>query len=203
MEYVPRKEVKFWTNLFDVMINNIRPYLKADGITFIFNLVGSAKRNLVIRHNNKGFDCDYQIYIMKNKKNLSAKEIKLKFISLIDKFKSEEFGNCEDKTRSIKLKYLDQDNSKIIFSYDVVIMRKNKDNMQIIHKTDELNNKYDFVSLKDYSKHNEYYKKITGYKMWNELRKLYYEQKIKQGDKKSFQILHECVMEILKNNNLI
>ena len=39
--------------------------------------------------------------------------------------------------------------------------------------------------------------------MWNELRKLYYEQKIKQCYKKSFQILHECVMEILKKNNLI
>ena len=198
MEYVPRKEVKFWRNLFVVMINNIRPYLKEDGITFTFNLVGSAKRNLVIRHHNKGFDCDYQIYIMKNKQNLSSKEIKLKFISLIDEFKSEEFEKCEDKTRSIKLKKIDSNESKIKFSYDIVIMRNDANGTKIIEKINDDNNRYQFVLLEDYSNHNEYYKKIKGYKMWNELRKLYYEQKIKQKDKKSFQILHECVMMVLK-----
>ena len=199
MEYVSKKEVKPWINKFNNLVTKIRPVLKEEGIKFTVNLVGSSKRNLVIRHHNKGFDCDFQIYIMQNKKCLSPKEIKLKFIEVIDSNKESIFDKCEDKTKSIKLKYKDVNNKKIIFSYDIVILRNFNEEIKIIKKIDEKKNIYDFVSVKDYSKHNEYFKKISGNKMCKDLRKMYYNKKIKNtNNKKSFQLLHECVIEILK-----
>ena len=203
MEYVSKKEVKPWINKFNNLVTKIRPVLKEEGIKFTVNLVGSSKRNLVIRHHNKGFDCDFQIYIMKNKKCLSPKEIKLKFIEVINNNKESIFDKCEDKTKSIKLKYKDVNNKKIIFSYDIVILRNFNDEIKIIKKIDERKNIYDFVSVKDYSKHNEYFKKICGNKMWKDLREMYYNKKINNtNSKKSFQLLHECVIEILKKYNI-
>ena len=203
MEYVSKKEVKPWINKFNNLINKIRPLLKEEGIKFTVNLVGSSKRNLVVRHHNKGFDCDFQIYIMQNKKYLSPKEIKLKFIEVINNNKESIFDKCEDKTKSIKLKYKDVNNKKIIFSYDIVILRNFNDEIKIIKKIDEKKNIYDFVSVKDYSKHNEYFKKIYGNKMWKDLREMYYNKKINNtNNKKSFQLLHECVIEILKKYNI-
>ena len=198
MEYVSKKEVKPWIKKFNNLITKIRPLLRKEGIKFTVNLVGSSKRNLVVRHHNKGFDCDFQIYIMQNKKCLSPKEIKLKFIEVINKNKESIFDKCEDKTKSIKLKYKDVNNQKNIFSYDIVILRILNGEIKIIKKINEKNNIYDFVLVKDYSKYNEYFKKIQGDKMWKDLRENYYNKKINnKSEKKSFQLLHECVIEIL------
>lgn len=200
MEYVTKKEVKPWRVKFDTLISKIRPILKERGITFNYNLVGSAKRNLVIRNHNKGFDCDYQIYVMKNKKNLSPKDIKLLFINLIDEYKSVEFDNCEDRTTSIKLKYKNINESKIIFSYDIVIM-KFEEEMKVIKKVDEENNIYKFEPVKDYSKYIEKIKLIKGNDLWNKLRELYYKEKNNnKNNKKSFQIFYECVINIIDNH---
>ena len=47
------------------------------------------------------------------------------------------------------------------------------------------------------------YKKIKG-KMWVELRKKYYDKKIKNNNEnlKSFQLLHMVVVEVLKDNGI-
>ena len=196
MEYVTKKEVKPWKVKFDELMSKIRPLLKEEGITFNYDLVGSAKRNLVIRNHNKGFDCDYQIYIIKNKNKLSPKNIKLLFVKLINIYKSNEFDNCEDRTTSIKLKYIDTNESKIIFSYDIVIM-KYEGKMKVIKKVDEEKNIYDFITIKDYSKYNELIKKIKGKVLWNRLRELYYNRKINnKNNAKSFQIFYECVIVV-------
>ena len=68
-EYVSKNEVKPYRKIFDKMMVDIRESVRKKGITFTYQLVGSAKRNLVVSHHNKGFDCDYQIVIRKNKNN--------------------------------------------------------------------------------------------------------------------------------------
>ena len=76
-EYVPKKEVRPYRVLFEKVFREIQKELKKEnGLTFEFRLVGSAKRNLIVRHHNKGFDCDYQLYLQNNKHGLSEKEIK-------------------------------------------------------------------------------------------------------------------------------
>ena len=199
MCYVTRREIKKYKIIFDNLMQNIRKEVKNEGITFTYNLVGSAKRNLVIRHHNKGFDCDYQIFIQMNKKNLGAKSIKKLFIDLINRYKNNDFDNCEDKTTAIKLKK--KENDKIIFSYDIVIMMVINDKYQVIRKTDD-NKTYKFEELMDMSKFNESYKKIQGQAMWESLREEYYKLKISNKTNKfSYQILHEAVNNVLKEFN--
>ena len=102
-EYVSKNEVKPYRQIFDEMIAKMRKEVKENGITFTYLLVGSAKRNLVVRHHNKGFDCDYQIFIQKNKNGMKPKEIKELFIGLFNKYKPSVFDYCEDSTSAITI----------------------------------------------------------------------------------------------------
>lgn len=82
--YVDSSEVRPFKEQFHNWMQSIHDEIKDCGVSFTYMLVGSAKRNLVIRHHNKGFDCDYQIRITKNKNNLKAKELKYLFINALD-----------------------------------------------------------------------------------------------------------------------
>lgn len=198
-KYVSKKTIKPYRDYFRQLMDKIRPSIKKEGISFTYKLVGSAKRNLVIEHHNKGFDCDYQIFISKNRCDLDAKAIKKLFIEKIDEYKSKEYHYCEDSTSAITLKKVNVDEAKIEFSYDIVILKEAKGNIFIIRRK---NDNYHFESLPDMKEHFINLKKIKGNEMWKKLRKIYYEKKMKhlnsKDDKKSFQILNEAVNEVLK-----
>ena len=52
-EYVSKDEVRPYKELFEEVFREIQKELKKkNGLTFSFALVGSAKRNLVVRHHN-------------------------------------------------------------------------------------------------------------------------------------------------------
>ena len=131
MEYVSKKEVKPWRAMFHKWMKNIRTKVKEKGITFTYRLVGSAKRNLVIRHHNQGFDCDYQIFIQRNSKALSPKEIKLLFKSVIDEVGVVDcFEPCENSTSSLTIKMVDKSQSKVRVGYDVVILQETDEGLK-------------------------------------------------------------------------
>ena len=91
-EYVSKDEVRPYEELFEEVFREIQKELrKKNGLTFSFALVGSAKRNLVVRHHNKGFDCDYQLYLQKNKQELSEEEIKKLLMEKFNKKMPSEF----------------------------------------------------------------------------------------------------------------
>lgn len=198
MEYVSKKVVKPHKDEFGEIIKEIRPNIKKERITFTCRLVGSGKRNLVVRHHNKGFDCDYQIIIQKNKKNLNEEDLKKLFIKEFDKSVTKRgFKNCEDSARAITIKKVDFENSKILQAYDVVILDQRKDGYYILsnHKSE---NYYDYEKLPNTEKHTENAEKIKGAEMWNYLRKIYLEKKEKNiEDKKSFQLFNEAVNDTL------
>ena len=74
--YVSAGELTPYKTLFDQAFRQAQSEARKSGLTFEHHLVGSAKRNLVVDHHNKGFDCDYQIYLKKNTQNLSANKSK-------------------------------------------------------------------------------------------------------------------------------
>ena len=133
MEYVSKKEVKPWRAMFHKWMENIRTKLKEKGITFTYRLVGSAKRNLVIRHHNKGFDCDYQVFIQRNNDNLSPKDIKFLFKSVIDEVcASDGFEPCENSTSSLTIKMVDKSQSKVRVGYDIVMLQETDEGLKIL-----------------------------------------------------------------------
>lgn len=205
MEYMTKAEIQKWHKKFLAWIEYIRNDVRKNGITFDCRLVGSAKRHLVIHHHNKGFDLDFQIWIHKNKDDLSAEKIKRLFIELLNPLVVPEgFKYCEDSTSSITVKMVDAEKSKIITGYDLVILkRKNVDGMEnteiLRHYKNQKPEIWKFEALPDMRNASEQFKKIKGIDMWQDLKKHYYNKKtIDTSGKKSFQLLHEAVNETLK-----
>lgn len=204
MEYMTKTEIQKWHKKFLGWIKNIRNKVRENGISFDCNLVGSAKRNLVIRHHNKGFDLDFQIILRKNKNNLSEKCIKELFMNLLNPLLVKEgFEHCKDSTSAITIKMVDCEKSKIITGYDVVILkRKIKNNVEFTeilrHHKNSKSDSWKFELLPDMTNASEQFRKIKGQNMWHDLRELYYDKKINdRSGKKSFQLLHETVNEIV------
>ncbi len=203
-KFVSRDEIKEYTDIFNKEFRTIQKELKKKkGLTFSYKLVGSAKRRLVIRHHNKGFDCDYQLFLQRNKQNLSPKEIKQLLIDEFDKrMPKHGFDKCENKTKAIKIKKKVTKENKIIFSYDIVIMKDCYITPKIIQESEP--DTYVWNDVSDYSTWAEDYGKIKGANMWDDLRNRYYDKKIQKDngtnyvDRKSFQILHEAVKETLQ-----
>ena len=202
-EYVSKDEVRPYKELFEEVFREIQKELKKkNGLTFSFALVGSAKRNLVVRHHNKGFDCDYQLYLQRNKQELSAEKIKKLLIKKFDEKMPSEFDYCEDSTSSITIKKKITQQSKIEFSYDIVIMDLYEDASYILRKNGS--GQYVWNQLPDFTSFEDDYRQIEGADMWEDLRQCYYDKKIaknngspKYKDKKSFQLLHQAVKETL------
>lgn len=202
-EYVSKNEVRPYEELFEEVFREIQKELKKkNGLTFSFALVGSAKRNLVVRHHNKGFDCDYQLYLQRNKQELSAEKIKKLLIKKFDEKMPSEFDYCEDSTSSITIKKKITKQSKIEFSYDIIIMDLYEDASYILRKNGS--GQYVWNQLPDFTSFEDDYRQIGGADMWEDLRQCYYDKKIaknngspKYKDKKSFQLLHQAVKETL------
>ena len=198
--YVSRNEVKPLKQWFNEMLFYVRKDVKAQGITFTCNLVGSAKRNLVVCHPTKGIDCDYQLYLQTNKNSFDAEEIKNAFRKSFNKHHPQGFSNCEDSTSALTMKMKDARRSKIVCSFDIVILRNNNGIPEIIRRN--TNGAYIWNQLRPMLDFQERYALISGNEMWKELKTRYYKKKIKQmngdDDRKSFQLLNEAVHEVLQ-----
>lgn len=202
--YVSKEDVKPYRKQFHDWMQSIREDIKEEGISFTYMLVGSAKRNLVIRHHNKGFDCDYQIRITKNKNGYKAKKIKHLFMDALNKIVVKNgYSNCENSSSSITIK-MKGNNSNIVHSYDVVVLQQKNSETKILRyrKPPEGDDSYDFEPLLDMSDFADNLRKINGMEMWKKLRDIYYKKKMNEltddrTGKKSFQILNEAVNEVL------
>ncbi|ARU91845.1 hypothetical protein SCLARK_001309 [Spiroplasma clarkii] len=110
MRYVTKAELKGRKSEINLAIDKIRKNLN---YSFNLYLVGSAKRNLVLVHENKNdnknegrFDLDYQIRISsKNKDENTPKKIKDDFFKAFQKyFSGDEGWKCYDSTTAITIK---------------------------------------------------------------------------------------------------
>ena len=203
-KYVPKEEVRPSRKQFHDWMQSIHDEIKRSGVSYTYMLVGSAKRNLVIRHHNKGFDCDYQIKITYNEKRLKPQELKYLFRNALNKVvKKSGYSDCEDSTSSLTIKKKGE-KSDIEHSYDIVILTRGKEGLEILryNKPPNGDGNYVFELLPDMSNARENFQRIRGKKMWDKLRAIYYKKKMEEiyeskTGKKSFQLLNEAVNEVL------
>ena len=204
INYISKQTIKQTQckQIFDKAFKQVQKDAKAEGLTFSCNLVGSAKRNMILENKNEGFDCDYQLFLQKNKKDLTPSEIKRLLIQLFDRHlsKNNGFTNCEDSTTAITKKRK-LPNGKILFRYDIVILNCNQAVPSIIKRN---NNGHTWCQLPQERNYPLNLEKIEGPEMWNDLRERYREKKNMQfhnqgyQKRKSFQILNEAINEILQ-----
>lgn len=193
MEYVPKSELKNFKKEFHEAIKYVRKELS---FKFSFQLVGSSKRNLVLRHHNKGFDLDYQIIYDYKLENSDLKSIKSSFMDCFNHFFGKlGYSNAEDSTSAITIKKVDE--NAIIQSYDIVLISRYDGVSHIVKYADNEKTRLVLNELKHSKIYNEKYKTIKGYNMWNDLRERYKEKKENNKEiKKSYSLLAEVVKEM-------
>lgn len=199
IQFVAKSEVAPYKQIFlDAFYKVQKECRKQHGLTFNFNLVGSAKRNMVVRHHNKGFDLDYQLFLQKNKQGLTERQIKNILKILFDKYFPSDFNNCEDSTSAITIKKVLKD--KIEIGYDIVILKSTGNICEIIRRKGQ---EYFWNELPDTKNYISNLSKIKG-PLWARLKNIYGQKIVqkhygqKYQDKKSFQILNEAINEVLK-----
>lgn len=205
MEYMTKAEVKPHRQEFKNIINSIRRDIRNEGITFTYTLIGSAKRNLVLRHHNKGYDCDYKITIQKNINNVKEKELKQMFMDAFNKvIVPMGYNHCEDSTQAITMKKVVEKESKIEKGYDVIITKDLDDGTHILRNDkNKRGNVYHYVQMKDTQNFYYNYAQIKGNKMWEELREKYKDKREhneilpEEQKKKGFQLLSDTVNEMI------
>ena len=203
MEYLSKNATKVnrqeFKKIFDKLSKNL-----GDNWSINYRLVGSAKRNLVLV-GNEGYDLDYHIYLQKSP-SLSDHDIKVKFKTELDKIvKTYNLTPCEDSTHVLTTKKLD--GTKLIYAYDVAIMRKNKNDEYLILKNEKTDNNgngpYHFVEVPKASDFANKYNTISGTEQWKKLRSIYKRKKESQQNlskdlrKHSFSLLIEAVNETI------
>ncbi len=210
MEYLPKTIIKKNKNEFNKIYNKLKDKLGEEW-TITYSLVGSSKRNLVLLGNpTKGYDLDYHIYLIKYPSSLTAKEIKLNYFKKIldDIVKDCGLEDCEDSTNVLTIKKIEDE--KVTYSYDVAIMKYNKNKDKIILKNEKegKDSDYHYVLISDSSSFYETYRKIKENSLWGELRIEYKKNKEKHmNDEKdnrpaSFTLLKDAVNTTLQNNNI-
>ncbi|MBR2160157.1 MAG: hypothetical protein IJ938_02455 [Clostridia bacterium] len=202
INYISKQTIKQTQckQIFNNTFKKVQKDARAEGLTFSFNLVGSAKRNMILENENEGFDCDYQLFLQKNKKKLTPSQIKKFLIQWFDKYFPSDFDYCEDSTTAITTKKKNSDGT-ILFRYDIVILDCNQDTPSIIKRNNSGHTWCPLPKEKNYPSNLE---EIEGPEMWNDLRERYREKKDMQfhnkgyQGRKSFQILNEAINEILQ-----
>jgi len=202
MEYLKKTELNKYLVEFDRFMRMLKKQL---GSTYDFEywLVGSARRNLVLK-GNEGYDFDYHLSFTKLPKDINAKKLKLRIKSKLDAIVSNYgFEDCEDSTNVLTIKKLKK--GKEIYAYDIAIIKLGNTN-EILRN--EKKNKgvgpYHFVQLKNIKGFDKKYIKVRKPDMWNDLRIEYKRLKSKEVYKKkddrtlSFSLLNSAVNTILQ-----
>lgn len=200
-----KAEVKPHRQEFKNIIDSIRRDIRNEGITFTYTLIGSAKRNLVLRHHNKGYDCDYKITIQKNINKVKEKELKQMFMDAFNKvIVPMGYNHCEDSTQAITMKKVVKKESKIEKGYDVIITKDLDDGTHILRNDkNKRGNVYHYVQMKDTQNFYNNYAQIKGSKMWEDLREKYKKKREdnenlpEEKQKKGFQLLSDTVNELI------
>jgi len=209
MEYLTKKDTKRNKEEFRIIFDSLKIAL-GENWTITYSLVGSSKRNMVLVGNGtKGYDLDYQIFLVKYPVGLSEKEIKMSYFKpIIDetiKTKNLNLTPCEDSTHVLTTKKL-KPSGAIEYSYDIAIMKNNINENRIIIKNekDESVNPYHFVQIPNSKDFSSKFKEIKELEKWDQLREVYRIKKEKyefvQKDKRpvSFSLLKETVNEVLQ-----
>ena len=180
IKYVPKREVKEYKKEMQDFLIQISKKFKEEGL-YYFNvgLVGSAKRNLVLRKGDSVYDVDFQLFLINNSVDADYRE------NIFDKIQEKKNSlegswKIENSHSVITIRKVD-DNGTVSKSFDVVLTRKNNGIEKAV--LDKNKNQYIWNQVSWSEKH--YYKrnKIKGHQQWTYLRNQYKNLRENEWDK--------------------
>lgn len=203
-EFVSKKKRAPFKKDLIAILNEVQNIVRND-FTFRYDFVGSDKRNMVTcdYKSNQGFDFDINIEINDENNQFSAKEIKSKIMTALNKVASKYgYDSAEDSTRVITIKVKDTTNSKILHSCDFAIVNNyvdedGNDRQQYIYYNKKQKSYYWEEQSDGYYMLPEKVEWIEENKLTSELRKIYLDKKNYNPDQKHSRTLYaEAVHEV-------
>jgi len=183
-EYVSKKQAApFKAELIEI-IKKVQDEVR-DDFTFQFTFIGSSSRNMITFDptTNIGFDFDVNLEVNDDDEDYSPDEIRTIIRNALTRI-SRQYGynKCEDSTRVITIKAIDQWHSRVSHSCDFAIVYEGKDRQQYIRFNKETGNytwEFQKQPYKDLEKRTDFLKK-NGH--WDEVLEVYLDKKNSNDD---------------------
>ena len=204
-KYVAKKEVADYKTYCQNVLSQLQKTLKKEySIMSTVTLIGSGAENMVTRNGKGPFDLDYNLVLTsipqkyEDSPGLLRSHVREILNSLVD----ERFSNGKGSTSSIKYLAHPEDRSKVVFSFDVALIREREGKYKLVH--DKGKNVFIWNQI-PYSKNLD--KKIVAIRKsgrWSDVEEAYLNLKdmyLRRNNKShpSFIVLAEAVNQVYQS----
>ena len=204
-EYVSKKEAAPYKAELIEILHQVQDYVR-DDFTFQFTFIGSSSRNMITYDptTNIGFDFDVNITVNDDDEDYSPEEIRTILHNAFSRFMTAYgYNKCEQSTRVISIKVVDQWSSRVIRSCDFAVVYEGRNGQQYIRFNKERNYFSWEFQTQPYKEldFRAYYLKENGH--WNEVLEVYLDKKNNNynPDKHSRSLYAETINECFRRHN--
>ena len=198
-EYVSKKEAAPYKAELIEILHQVQDYVR-DDFTFQFTFIGSSSRNMITYDptTNIGFDFDVNITVNDDDEDYSPEEIRTILHNDFSRFMTAYgYNKCEQSTRVISIKVVDQWSSRVIRSCDFAVVYEGRNGQQYIRFNKERNYfswEFQTQPYKELESRADYLK-TNGH--WDEVLEVYLEKKNSNDnpDKHSRSLYAETINE--------
>lgn len=198
-EYVSKKEAAPYKADLIELINKVQDHVR-DKFTFQYTFIGSSSRNMITYDptTNIGFDFDVNITVNDDDEDYSPEEIRTILHNAFLRFMTAYgYNKCEQSTRVISMKVVNQCSSRVIRSCDFAVVYEGRNGQQCIRFNKERNYfswEFQTQTYKELEFRADYLKE-NGH--WNEVLGVYLDKKNNNDnpDKHSRSLYAETVNE--------
>lgn len=206
IEYVNKKEVQeYKLEMQTALIKCARELTKAKLPSFAQGIVGSAKRNLVLKNKSNPkevYDVDYQLTCHKKETNANHREvIRKRLLNILNKDKKANW-KIENSTSVLTAKKYNL-NNELLKSFDLALIKMNKEKSKVRSTFNKKENKYIWNEIKDSKDLSQKIKRVEGPQDWQSLRNKYKNYREEQWNtekdnkKPSISIFVQVVNEVI------
>ena len=204
-EYVSNKEAAPYKAELIEILHQVQDYVR-DDFTFQFTFIGSSSRNMITYDptTNIGFDFDVNITVNDDDEDYSPEEIRTILHNAFSRFMTAYgYNKCEQSTRVISIKVVDQWSSRVIRSCDFAVVYEGRNGQQYIRFNKERNYfswEFQTQPYKELEFRADYLKE-NGH--WNEVLEVYLDKKNNNynPDKHSRSLYAETINECFRRHN--
>lgn len=204
-EYVSKKEAAPYKAELIEILHQVQDYVR-DDFTFQFTFIGSSSRNMITYDptTNIGFDFDVNITVNDDDEDYSPEEIRTILHNAFSRFMTAYgYNKCEQSTRVISIKVIDQWSSRVIRSCDFAVVYEGRNGQQYIRFNKERNYfswEFQTQPYKELEFRADYLKE-NGH--WNEVLEVYLDKKNNNynPDKHSRSLYAETINECFRRHN--
>ena len=203
-EYVSKKEAAPYKAELIEILHQVQDYVR-DDFTFQFTFIGSSSRNMITYDptTNIGFDFDVNITVNDDDEDYTPEEIRTILHNAFSRFMTAYgYNKCEQSTRVISIKVVDQWSSRVIRSCDFAVVYEGRNGQQYIRFNKERNYfswEFQTQPYKELESRAEYLKE-NGH--WNEVLDVYRDKKNLNDnpDKHSRSLYAETINECFRRH---